>query len=100
MGHMVDKARRSAFVCQACGHTARRWLGQCPGCEAWNTFVEEAVEVRPRGARATLPEARPLARVEASPTLRRSTGLAELDRVLGGGLVQGSVVLIGGDPGI
>ena len=101
---MVDKARRTAFVCQQCGHTATRWLGQCPGCDAWNTLVEEAVPTareqkrRAAGPRTAAP--RPLAAVAASETLRRSTGLGELDRVLGGGLVQGSVVLVGGDPGI
>ncbi len=101
---MVDKARRSAFVCQQCGHAAPRWLGQCPGCGAWSTMVEEALpEPRARAARAGAPggeKPRPLATVTAGAALRRSTGLAELDRVLGGGLVAGSVVLVGGDPGI
>ncbi|TMB47401.1 MAG: hypothetical protein E6J60_15615 [Deltaproteobacteria bacterium] len=101
---MVDKARRSAFVCQQCGHAAPRWLGQCPGCGAWSTMVEEALpEPRARGARAGAPggqKPRPLAAVTAGAALRRTTGLAELDRVLGGGLVAGSVVLVGGDPGI
>src|SRR5207249_2826637 len=101
---MVDKAGRSAFVCQQCGHAAPRWLGQCPGCGAWSTMVEEALpEPRARGARAGAPggqKPRPLAAVTAGAALRRSTGLAELDRVLGGGLVAGSVVLVGGDPGI
>lgn len=99
---MVDKARKTSFVCQQCGHAAPRWLGQCPGCEAWGSLVEEAVpERRARGhVAAVAPAARPLAAVAASPTMRRSTGLGELDRVLGGGLVEGSVVLVGGDPGI
>jgi len=100
---MVDKARRSVFVCQECGHSVPRWLGQCPNCNGWNSLVEEALpEVRPRGGRrASAPAApRPLADVTASGALRRRTGLAELDRVLGGGLVQGSIVLVGGDPGI
>src|SRR5438067_2187082 len=100
---MVDKAARTAFVCQQCGRAASRWLGQCPGCGAWNALVEEAVrETRARetrtGASAATP--RPLVAVTAGDTVRRSTGLGELDRVLGGGLVQGSVVLVGGDPGI
>jgi DNA repair protein RadA/Sms len=100
---MVDKAGRSTFVCQECGRAAPRWMGQCPGCGAWNTLVEEALpEARARSARSAPRAAspRPLAEVAGSETLRRSTGLAELDRVLGGGLVQGSVVLVGGDPGI
>ncbi len=100
---MVDKARRSSFVCQQCGYAAPRWLGQCPSCNAWHSLVEEAMpERRPRSARPEGPAAgpRPLTAVTAGEALRRGTGLAELDRVLGGGLVQGSVVLIGGDPGI
>jgi DNA repair protein RadA/Sms len=101
---MVDKARRSTFVCQQCGHAAPRWLGQCPGCEAWNTLVEETVpDVPSRAGRGRAPSGaapRPLAAVAPGDSMRRSTGLGELDRVLGGGLVQGSVVLIGGDPGI
>ncbi len=101
---MVDKARRTVFACQQCGHSAPRWLGQCPGCEAWGSLVEEAVpEARPRGARASASSGagpRPLASVTAGESMRRSTGIAELDRVLGGGLVQGSLILLGGDPGI
>jgi len=101
---VVDKGRRSAFVCQQCGHAVPRWLGQCPGCEAWNSLVEEALPgARPRGARAPAASGggpRPLAAVTGGEALRRATGLGELDRVLGGGLVQGSVVLVGGDPGI
>jgi len=100
---MVDKAPRTAFVCQQCAHAAPRWLGQCPACGAWNALVEEAVrETRRRGERSAPPPAapRPLVDVAAGDTSRRSTGLGELDRVLGGGLVQGSVVLVGGDPGI
>jgi DNA repair protein RadA/Sms len=99
---VVDKARKTAFVCQQCGHAAARWLGQCPGCDTWGSLVEEAVPERRARAVASVPVAGPrsLAAVTASETLRRSTGLAELDRVLGGGLVQGSVVLVGGDPGI
>ncbi len=88
-------------MCQQCGHAAARWLGQCPGCQAWNTFVEEALPDE-RRQRAGEPAGKPrlLATVRAGQSLRRSTGLAELDRVLGGGLVQGSIVLLGGDPGI
>jgi DNA repair protein RadA/Sms len=78
-------------------------MGQCPGCGGWNTLVEEALpDARARSARPPARPAspRPLAEVAGGDTLRRSTGLTELDRVLGGGLVQGSVVLVGGDPGI
>ena len=101
---MVDKAHRTAFVCQQCGYTTPRWRGQCPGCSTWESLVEEAVrEPRTRsGVARPVPGAtpRPLAAVPFEDSIRRSTGLGELDRVLGGGLVQGSVTLVGGDPGI
>lgn len=100
----VDKRARSVFVCQQCGHQAPRWLGQCPACEAWNTLVEEAVPDKTRNPRAAGAASggvvRPLSAVTGGSSLRRGTGLAELDRVLGGGLVAGSLVLLGGDPGI
>ncbi|HXJ32445.1 MAG TPA: DNA repair protein RadA [Candidatus Eisenbacteria bacterium] len=100
----MAKAARTAYVCQQCGHAAPRWLGQCPGCEAWGSLVEEILpEARGRGSQAGAVEGgRPqtLSTVVASETARRSTGIGELDRVLGGGLVQGSIVLLGGDPGI
>src|SRR5262249_5159020 len=102
---MVDKAHRTAFVCQQCGYTTPRWRGQCPGCSTWESLVEEAVrEPKTRsGAARSVPGSatpRPLAAVPSEESIRRSTGLGELDRVLGGGLVQGSVTLVGGDPGI
>ena len=91
-------------VCSACGHSTPRWHGQCPGCGEWNTLVEEAA---PRatgrgggrgGARAARP--RPLSQVDTAPVPRLTTGIGELDRVLGGGVVPGSLVLLGGSPGI
>lgn len=101
----VDKKIKTLFVCQQCGHQAPRWLGQCPGCEAWNTLAEEVqADARPRNARAASAPSggapRALHAVAGAATIRRSTGIAELDRVLGGGLVSGSLVLLGGDPGI
>jgi DNA repair protein RadA/Sms len=100
----MKKAARTAFVCQQCGHSAPRWLGQCPECEGWGTLVEEIlVDTRARGGTRDVAPAggpQPLSGVSAPDQLRRSTGLGELDRVLGGGLVQGSIVLLGGDPGI
>jgi DNA repair protein RadA/Sms len=92
----------SIHVCGECGHETPRWHGQCPGCDAWNTLVEEAV-ARPtaaRGAtgRAVTPVA--LGDVAAADVARLPSGIGELDRVLGGGIVPGSLVLIGGSPGI
>jgi DNA repair protein RadA/Sms len=109
--------RTTIHVCSECGVHSAQWHGQCPGCEAWNTLVEErlpasAVAGRPgRGARRPLRDAgaagsgeraapRPLRDVGKAPVERMSTGIGELDRVLGGGLVPGSLVLLGGSPGI
>src|SRR5215216_3294128 len=94
-------------VCSTCGAEAPRWLGQCPGCAEWNTLVEETrapVAAAGRG-RSTAPAGRavkpvPLSAVRAVQQVRLKTGIGELDRVLGGGLVPGSLVLIGGSPGI
>jgi DNA repair protein RadA/Sms len=98
----MKRVPKTAYVCQQCGHTAPRWLGQCPACEAWGTLVEEALpDARDRGGAPPVVQApQSIASVTASATIRRSTGVGELDRVLGGGLVQGSIVLLGGDPGI
>jgi DNA repair protein RadA/Sms len=94
-------------VCSACGHTEARWHGQCPGCGEWNTLVEErAPERTSRGGRAagtgpaSAPKPQRLRDVETPAVDRLSTGLREFDRVLGGGLVPGSLVLLGGSPGI
>src|SRR3954452_1102336 len=99
-------------VCSACGHAEARWHGQCPGCGEWNTLVEErapsastragsaggAAGRRAGGGLAPTPVA--LRDVKATAVARLSTGIGELDRVLGGGLVPGSLVLLGGSPGI
>ncbi|HEY1450675.1 MAG TPA: DNA repair protein RadA [Solirubrobacteraceae bacterium] len=114
-------ARETAYSCTECGLQSAQWHGRCPGCEAWNTLVEEriasvgagargrtaakkrsgvsAVGVGGRERRPTL-AARPLRDVGAAPVQRMSSGIGELDRVLGGGLVPGSLVLLGGSPGI
>src|SRR5205823_3107032 len=92
----------STFICSACGHESAKWHGRCPGCGEWNTLVEETRQPptvnRQPGKGAVKPVR--LAEVEAPHVPRLSTGIAELDRVLGGGVVPGSLVLIGGDPGI
>ena len=91
------------FACSACGHESPKWHGRCPGCGEWNTFVEEHRAAVPAGGgrrsgRALHPVR--LAEVEASAVDRMTTGIGELDRVLGGGIVPGSMVLLGGSPGI
>jgi DNA repair protein RadA/Sms len=100
---VVPKAA-SLHVCAQCGHTSPKWFGQCPGCGEWNTLVEEVARpkagssARAHGARALEPVL--LADVSAPAVARLATGIGELDRVLGGGLVPGSLVLLGGAPGI
>jgi DNA repair protein RadA/Sms len=105
MARSTAKAK-TVYACADCGHSSPKWLGQCPACRAWNTMHEEvsAPEPRsgPRGFVSGESPSRPLplAEVEASEEARLRTGIGELDRVLGGGVVPGSLVLLGGDPGI
>jgi DNA repair protein RadA/Sms len=89
-------SRDADFACGACGYRSAKWLGRCPECGAWNTLAERRAAPQ---ATATLAP-RPLSDLSGTPAERLPTGLAELDRVLGGGIVPGSVVLIGGEPGI
>ncbi len=95
---------RTVYACAECGHASPKWLGQCPACRKWNTLHEEVAAPEPRAAKGFSPGGPsrpiPLADVEASEEARARTGIGELDRVLGGGVVPGSLVLLGGDPGI
>ncbi|HXI09983.1 MAG TPA: DNA repair protein RadA [Thermodesulfobacteriota bacterium] len=94
---------KTIYSCQSCGHASYRWLGRCPDCNGWNTFVEERVAPeKKKSAAGGLSGSTPLpiSKLNMAEEDRVSTGLPELDRVLGGGLVPGSAVLIGGDPGI
>jgi DNA repair protein RadA/Sms len=94
---------RTVFTCTACGQDSPKWVGQCPGCGGWNT-LEESIAVTGKAARfeslAPTGEIQNLADIGPERLIRRSTGSEEMDRVLGGGLVAGAVVLLGGDPGI
>lgn len=101
------KNKKIVYFCQECGYESSKWMGQCPGCRAWNTFVEETVSTKKnssvgggqqRGSRRAEPVV--LKDIRLSEDERRLTKIGELDRVLGGGIVPGSLVLVGGDPGI
>jgi DNA repair protein RadA/Sms len=103
----MAKVARAGFVCQSCGAVSARWVGKCPGCGAWNTLVEEAGALQPQpgmgAASASKGRAVALQSLAETPVEsfeRMSTGLVELDRVTGGGIVPGSALLIGGEPGI
>ena len=102
----MAKGRPStAFFCNECGYESSKWMGQCPACKAWNTFVEEPVSKTAKSGRsgitrANAPEPVSVASVRTESVKRTQTGMSELDRVLGGGIVPGSLVLVGGDPGI
>ena len=104
---MAKGKTATVFFCQNCGHEESKWLGQCPMCKEWNTFVEEKVSVT-RGNTAAVQQVRDakdakvvtLSSITTDDDERMQTGILELDRVLGGGIVPGSLVLVGGDPGI
>src|SRR5215467_527550 len=99
---VVRMAKTAAvqFCCTECGYSAGRWFGKCPGCAAFGTLVEEAVEAAAGGGAATARTPLRLVEVEVEEAARIPTGISELDRVLGGGLVPASVVLLGGEPGV
>ena len=126
----MAKAKATVFFCQNCGYESAKWMGQCPACREWNTFVEEPTAVSSSAKNGSKPtagvvrwgslgldakdgsagpgkagkgrnkKALPLKDIDVSDADRMSTGIAEMDRVLGGGIVQGSLILVGGDPGI
>lgn len=103
----MAKSRSSIFFCQNCGYESAKWMGQCPACHEWNTFAEEpaaaGTKIKSGGGavrRVSSAKPRQLSQIQVDENSRSTTGLAELDRVLGGGIVAGSLVLVGGDPGI
>ena len=99
----MAKGKKSIYFCQNCGHEESKWLGQCPMCKEWNTFVEEKITVSKSSAvKSAVREAEvvTLSSVSTEQEDRIRTKIEELDRVLGGGIVPGSLVLVGGDPGI
>ena len=101
----MAKGKTSVYFCQNCGFESSKWMGQCPGCKEWNTFVEEVVDKKSSasaGVKKAIEDAKPvpLSQISSADEERVSTDMKELDRVLGGGIVKGSLVLVGGDPGI
>lgn len=95
---------KTIFFCQNCGFESSKWMGQCPACKEWNSFAEEPQTSTKKTAagnvRKDTSQPKTLSEIEMNQAARMSTGMGELDRVLGGGIVQGSLVLVGGDPGI
>lgn len=101
---MAKGKSKTIFFCKECGYESAKWLGQCPGCKEWNSFVEEPVVKttagKPIKVSDTKAEPSKLSEVTTEKEIRMQTEIGELDRVLGGGIVVGSLVLVGGDPGI
>ncbi|ATH70775.1 DNA repair protein RadA [Bacillus altitudinis] len=98
---------KSKFICQSCGYESAKWMGKCPGCGTWNSMTEEVVRKEPANRRSafnhsvqTIQKPSPISAIETSEEPRIKTNLEEFNRVLGSGIVKGSLVLIGGDPGI
>ena len=102
----MAKAKTTVYFCKECGYESAKWMGQCPGCRQWNTFVEEPVGKKADGVKRFsvhgTENQKPsrLSDISTEQEERSTTGIQELDRVLGGGIVQGSLILVGGDPGI
>ncbi|MBQ1966212.1 MAG: DNA repair protein RadA, partial [Clostridia bacterium] len=104
MAKATNKAK-TVYVCSECGNEHPKWAGQCPACGAWNSFFEQKVEPEKSTLKVPsdpLKRATPkrLYEITAESELRQSTGISELDRVLGGGIVKGSLILVSGEPGI
>jgi DNA repair protein RadA/Sms len=98
----MSKKSKIKYVCSNCGYESIKWLGRCPECEEWNTFTEEIVETNPHKTASFKGKVtvNKIQDISANEEERLKTGIAEFDRVLGGGLIPGSVILLGGDPGI
>ena len=93
-------ANKICFVCNECGYESSKWLGKCPVCNQWNTFFEQKITKAKSAVRTAPQKSEPIGKVDLTPVPRMDSGFSELNRVLGGGIVPGSVCLLGGDPGI
>jgi DNA repair protein RadA/Sms len=96
---------RSVFICQNCGAESAKWIGRCPSCREWNTYHEEIItpaSTRETSFRIDQERKKPelLDNIKSDEQSRQKTGLSELDRILGGGMVSGSLILLGGEPGV
>src|SRR5881409_728535 len=91
---------KTQYACQQCGHTSPKWIGRCPSCQAWNTFMEERITALAEGPPSWDSSPVPFNEITGIESPRVSTGIGEFDRVLGGGVVAGALVLLGGDPGV
>ncbi|MBU1013190.1 MAG: AAA family ATPase, partial [Bacteroidetes bacterium] len=98
----MKKKEKFTFLCQSCGCQTPKWMGRCPECGSWDTLVEEKILGAGSGKARMIPSSTPVSinSVEVTENNRLMTGISEFDRVLGGGIVDGSLILIGGDPGI
>ena len=93
-------SRRSSYICEICDYRSNNWMGRCPECETWGSLQEHTTDKKSAAALPRKAKPQPYPEINASPAVMRSTGLGELDRVLGGGLVGGAAILLGGEPGI
>jgi DNA repair protein RadA/Sms len=97
----MTKQKKPIYVCQSCGYQAVKWMGRCPDCGEWNSMVEELVKSERKGKTSSaMSQPQTIDAISLAPEMRLKTGMVEFDRTLGGGVVPGSLVLIGGDPGI
>ena len=106
-GTEIKMKAKTAYICSECGYKSPKWMGKCPGCNQWNTMQETLLEEKTstvktaeKAHRAASVLPKKITEIQTGYEKRYETGLSELDRVLGGGMVQGSLVLVGGDPGI
>ncbi len=97
---MSNKNKKTSFICQVCGYSTVKWLGRCPDCGGWSTFQEEIIKKSTSQSSPDMSKLLPIGNIEVKEESRFSTGIAELDRVLGGGIVDGSLIIVGGEPGI